>query len=105
MIFVRLILLEQKTARVTNPDQDQVSSDKRQQEVGSDALLWTQGIILSSRFYCQEEDCGRGFSTQGFLDTHIKFFHPKKVNDFGGCGKLYVDRRASSRINRPWIHQ
>jgi len=34
--------------------------------------------IRSGRFYCHEVECGRGFSTQDFLDTHNKFFHPKK---------------------------
>lgn len=31
-----------------------------------------------NRFYCPIEDCLRGFSTQGYLDSHTKFFHPKK---------------------------
>ncbi|KAF9644247.1 hypothetical protein BDM02DRAFT_1054294 [Thelephora ganbajun] len=30
------------------------------------------------RFYCQEYDCGRGFSSEVHLESHKRFFHPKK---------------------------
>jgi hypothetical protein len=45
----------------------------------------SQEIARPNRFYCQEEDCGRGFSTKEFLSTHTKFFHPKKVRIFWGA--------------------
>ena len=31
------------------------------------------------RFYCQEYDCGKGFSSKTHLESHTRFFHPKKV--------------------------
>jgi len=30
------------------------------------------------RFYCQEYDCGKGFSATTHLESHTRFFHPKK---------------------------
>jgi len=59
--------------------------------VGSYILSRPQEVALTDRFYCQDEDCGRGFSTQGILDTHVKFFHPKKVDAFPGCRELCAD--------------
>ena len=32
------------------------------------------------RFYCEEDDCGRGFSSKAHLKLHGKFFHPAKVS-------------------------
>jgi len=34
--------------------------------------------LLNGRFYCQEYDCGRGFSSEEHLHSHVRFFHPKK---------------------------
>lgn len=31
------------------------------------------------RFYCQEYECGRGFSSEAHLQSHTKFFHPKSA--------------------------
>ena len=28
---------------------------------------------------CQEYDCGKGFSSRAHLESHMRFFHPKKV--------------------------
>jgi len=30
------------------------------------------------RVYCQEYDCGRGFSSEAHLESHTRFFHPRK---------------------------
>lgn len=32
---------------------------------------------LPQRFYCQEHECGRGFSSEAHLQSHTRFFHPK----------------------------
>jgi len=31
--------------------------------------------VISGRVYCQEHDCGRGFSSKTHLESHVKFFH------------------------------
>jgi len=35
--------------------------------------------ISAERFYCQEYDCGKGFSSKAHLESHTRFFHPQKV--------------------------
>ena len=90
VILVKLTLTEQTdeapdetTTSAADPSQDQVGLGqyfpRGLLRVASHTLGRPQGTAPSNRFYCQEEDCGRGFSTKGFLDTHVKFFHPKKV--------------------------
>ena len=32
------------------------------------------------RFYCEEYDCGRVFSSEAHLKSHTRFFHPTKVS-------------------------
>jgi len=32
------------------------------------------------KFYCEEYDCGKGFSSKAILDSHTKFFHSKNVS-------------------------
>ena len=88
-IPMKLILAQQAseepdttTPDVTNPNQDQVGLARillGHPRVTSHTLARLQGIARSNRFYCQEEDCGRGFSTKKFLDSHTNGFH-RKVN-------------------------
>jgi hypothetical protein len=40
------------------------------------------------RFYCPEHDCGRGFSSEVHLETHARFFHPKKVEVIFSLGSV-----------------
>ncbi|KAF9788544.1 hypothetical protein BJ322DRAFT_1106523 [Thelephora terrestris] len=37
----------------------------------------THNLTLG-RFYCQEHDCGRGFSSEAHLESHTRFFHQTK---------------------------
>ena len=45
------------------------------------AAVETRNLPLG-RFYCQEHDCGRGFSSEAHLESHARFFHQKKVGVF-----------------------
>lgn len=49
------------------------------------------------RFYCQEYDCGKGFSLEAHLNSHTRFFHPKKVGNglpSGGAGLMSLGKRS-----------
>jgi len=41
------------------------------------ATVDTRNLPLG-RFYCQEHDCGRGFSSEAHLKSHAGFFHQKR---------------------------
>lgn len=36
--------------------------------------------VKSGRFYCQEHDCGRGFSSKEYLESHMRYFHSRRVS-------------------------
>lgn len=62
----------------------------------------TAGIhdLPTGRFYCQEYDCGRGFSSNEHLDSHLKFFHPKKVGNALSSGGTKADVNEKARTNQ-----
>jgi len=43
----------------------------------SSVLLGAHNLPLE-RFYCQEYECGRGFSSEAHLESHTRFFHRRK---------------------------
>ena len=45
-----------------------------------DTTLSTPNETKSERVYCQEYDCGRGFSSKAYLESHVRYFHSKWVS-------------------------
>jgi len=44
----------------------------------------------SGRVYCPEYECGRGFSSKEHLESHMRFFHSKRIVDMGGSSSTAV---------------
>jgi len=74
---------------------------------------------VSGRVYCQEHDCGRGFSSEAHLESHMRFFHskqPKQIVEFWkgvspspngvvgrSAGQPPEDHPSTSTVTHPYV--
>lgn len=62
------------------PEEPNYRTNATPQDYEDSTVLDTYDVRLE-RFYCEEHDCGRGFSSKAHLQSHTRFFHPTKVGD------------------------
>ena len=64
--------------------------------------LVTSGIYNMSleRFYCDDFNCGRGFSSKAQLESHTRFFHPNNVS--GAFTPRGANADIPSSPHKPW---
>ena len=47
---------------------------------GEDSVTYGIYDMSLERFYCEEYDCGRGFSSMAYLESHTRYFHANNVS-------------------------
>lgn len=72
----------------------------------NDTATFNTNESTSGRVYCQEPDCGRGFSSETYLGPHTKFFHqgePKQIE--GEKEPASPSKDVTERSAGPRSHQ
>ena len=60
-----------------------------------DSVVRSIHDMSSGRFYCEESDCGRGFSSKAHLQSHTRFFH--RIDVSANCTPLPLEQSPISR--------